>query len=97
MMRVKITPPTNAFFQATAHWGEFAGEASDCGCCGRVGSDIARSRGLQRLLLADFHMAGPVRGTLPDVDLSEGEGARVSISDLGRAARVHRPDVPARS
>ncbi|ATY31203.1 helix-turn-helix domain-containing protein [Sphingomonas psychrotolerans] len=89
-MRVHITLPTNAPFQATATWGTAESEASESEWCGRVAADIARSRGLQRRLLADFHMADPVWDMLLDLYLSERKGVRVSISDLALAAGVPR-------
>ncbi len=89
-MRVHITLATNTVFQATARWADADGAVSESEWCGRVASDIARSRGLQRRLLADFHMADPVWDMLLDLYLSERKGVRVSISDLALAAGVPR-------
>ncbi|MDP5279887.1 hypothetical protein Q9Q95_13210 [Sphingomonas sp. DG1-23] len=89
-MLVHITLPTNAPFQTTVTWGVAENEASEDEWCGRVAADIARSRGLQRRLLAGFHMADPVWDMLLDLYLSERKGVRVSISDLALAAGVPR-------
>ncbi len=89
-MLVHITLPTNAPFQATLSWGTAEREPSESECCGRIAADIARSRSLQRRLLADFHMADPVWDMLLDLYLSERKGVRVSISDLALAAGVPR-------
>ncbi|TGX54993.1 hypothetical protein E5A73_06015 [Sphingomonas gei] len=89
-MLVHITLPTNAPLQATVGWDPAESEPSQSECCGRVAADIARSRGLQRRLLADFHMADPVWDMLLDLYLSERKGVRVSISDLALAAGVPR-------
>jgi DNA-binding MarR family transcriptional regulator len=89
-MIIPITLPTNAPLQAVMQRDAIAIEATDAEWCGRVASDIARSRSLQRRLLAGFHMADPVWDMLLDLYLSERKGVRVSISDLALAAGVPR-------